>query len=230
MSIYKYTTATKEIMKELYEEKGLSILQIAADIDMPLQTVRNYLNRYDIKLRPPKKGFLSHPHLRQGVLRKSITPFTITEEELRGFYIINNHCVQEIAEITGISVGRIRVAMLKWDIPVRDNREARNNSFIKGRSGKGGRHYNNGYVLIRKPDHPRANKDGYIPEHRLVAETNIGRDLLSTEEVHHLNGIKDDNRPENLTVVLPKDHEKHTFLKRLQARIIELENVISNRR
>jgi hypothetical protein len=55
-----------------------------------------------------------------------------------------------------------------------------------------------GYVGIKKIGHPLANNNGYVPEHRLVMEQKIGRPLLPNETVHHKNGIKDDNREDNL--------------------------------
>lgn len=55
-----------------------------------------------------------------------------------------------------------------------------------------------GYVLVLCPGHPYANFHGYVREHRLVIEQIIGRYLQPGEVVHHRNGIKDDNRPENL--------------------------------
>lgn len=65
---------------------------------------------------------------------------------------------------------------------------------------KGGRIIRRGYVYI-KTDHPDANAQGYIAEHRLVAEKKIGRRLKRDEHVHHINQIKDDNRPENIEVM-----------------------------
>ena len=54
-----------------------------------------------------------------------------------------------------------------------------------------------GYVFIRYiSGNGRAGKYKY--EHRLVMEQMIGRELLGIENVHHKNGIRSDNRPENL--------------------------------
>ena len=66
---------------------------------------------------------------------------------------------------------------------------------------KGGYKRKDGYIMILDHQHPRANKHGYILEHRLIMEKTLGRHLESTEAVHHINGIKDDNRPENLSVM-----------------------------
>jgi len=55
-----------------------------------------------------------------------------------------------------------------------------------------------GYVLIHKPGHPSAMSNNYIREHRYVMEEHLGRQLKSTERVHHKNGLRDDNRIENL--------------------------------
>ena len=63
-----------------------------------------------------------------------------------------------------------------------------------------------GYVLIKNPEHPRADVRGYVYEHVLVAEKALGRPLRRGELVHHINGENGDNQPENLEVLPSRFH------------------------
>jgi len=59
--------------------------------------------------------------------------------------------------------------------------------------------------------------------HRIVMERHFRRKLHKREFVHHLNGIRNDNRIENLVLTSPEKHEYGTLVKILQKRIRELE-------
>lgn len=64
---------------------------------------------------------------------------------------------------------------------------------------KGGKTWHKkGYLMAWAPGHPRASNGKYVFEHVLVMEEMLGRYLLPGENVHHRNGVRDDNRPENL--------------------------------
>jgi transcriptional regulator with XRE-family HTH domain len=67
-------------------------------------------------------------------------------------------------------------------------------------SWKGGRYIDggSGYIKTKSPNHPKADGSSYVLEHRLVMEEHLGRYLLPNERVHHKNGIRKDNRIENL--------------------------------
>lgn len=97
--------------------------------------------------------------------------------------------------------GRPRYVIGKGVYAVGHKPSQRGRAGLRGEASptwKGGRFIDrNGYVSVITPlEHPR--RGLRIAEHRLIMERKLERYLEKGESVHHLNGIRDDNRPENL--------------------------------
>jgi hypothetical protein len=74
------------------------------------------------------------------------------------------------------------------------------------------------YTNVGRGHHLAYAGGGYVPTHRLIAEQMLGRRLKEGEVVHHKNGKRDDNRPENLEVFKSTAHHRVKHRKRKDLR------------
>ncbi len=102
---------------------------------------------------------------------------------------------------------------------------------------RGGRHISSGgyfWIRLHPSDlfYPMVPKSGYVLEHRLVIAKSLGRCLKPWEIVHHKNGVKTDNRRENLQLTTIRHHQQITQMENriafLEKRVtlLEAENII----
>ena len=91
----------------------------------------------------------------------------------------------------------------------------RKNNITKGKLKRknGVRKQSAGYVEIYSPNHPNKHKNNGVLEHRLVMENHLERYLHLEERVHHINGIKNDNRIDNL-MLFPSEKAHQHFHRR----------------
>lgn len=162
------------------------------------------------------------------------------KEWLRQKYIDERLSITQVADLVGTTRGNVRSHLKCAGIPVRSYKEGITARFPQGRLGErannwrgGRRKLPRGYISVYAPDHPCCSQVGYVMEHRVVMEKSIGRLLTRDEVIHHKNGVKDDNRLENLELLRGRgEHSRQHFndvklVHELQNRIAELEAEIA---
>lgn len=137
----------------------------------------------------------------------------INKELLTKFYVQDKLSIDQVAQIMAVSAPTIHRNLKSLGI-VRSPSEARRLL----------RPPRTVFYLERKmPNHPRANKRGYVKEHVLAWEQAHGQLLPEGWVIHHLNGLKNDNRPENLVGMPNGNHCSGLVNEALRKRILELE-------
>lgn len=205
-------------VSELYLNQKLSTFEIAKLKGVCPQTVLDALKRVGIPRRQGAESF-----------RRKRNPEKWSN--LEDLYINQKMSVWQIAKLKHSIPRTVRKYLILKNIPVRSYEEAFElKAQLRGKSK--GAYSNLGYTFVRNPTHPRA-VGGYVREHILIWEQVHGKQLPKGWIIHHLNGIRSDNRPENL-IALPNRKHIHILeakaqrIRELEAKVRLLERVMDS--
>lgn len=136
------------------------------------------------------------------------------DEKLIELYEKEKKSCKEICRLYGLSENsstNIGIKLKKLGVTIRKDAGENHHNWKGGIITKG-----DGYIGIWKPEHPRADMQGYVYEHTLIMEQKLKREILKEEEIHHINLNKKDNDINNLCLCSHKEHIKiHRSIEKL---------------
>jgi hypothetical protein len=138
-------------------------------------------------------------------------------------YCTEKLSIPKIAKILNFSKTAIRNSLIRYKIKIKTISQSKKGN-LHNRWNPNKSKDSSGYVRIRNP---KTNER--VLEHRFIMEQKLGRKLKSSEVVHHINGIRDDNSPKNLCVLLKIKHKPYTLIYILQKKIRQLERKLNEK-
>jgi len=227
-----------DLLRKLYWDEELNLKEIGVQVGCCAEIVNKWMKRYGIPRRTTKECALIAVKRGRYDKLKTTATLRLNEDQIRTMYLDEKLSIPQIAKIFDSTTGSLYHFMLQRCIPTRTWKQAAAlRSGEKSPNWKGGRYKRpSGYIEISASnltEHERAlfkpmidARNRYaIDEHRLVMARKLNRSLRKEEVVHHFNGVKDDNRFENL--LLLSDGKHRYYIPVLQKRIRELEKRIS---
>lgn len=181
-------------LRKQYVEKEKRMSEISEEFGLGINTIRRWLDRFDIPRR-------EHPNEKYENKRYR------DKEWLKQQHIHERRTMADIAEECGVTYATISRWLDRHGIEKKDYQHNKNTCDfnLSGKSHTEG--YPNWTATGSKAD------VGYLTVHRLVAIADGAdpHDVFERNEyqVHHRNGFKCDNRPQNLEVVDSRTHGRH---------------------
>jgi len=191
---YDYQNADN--LRELYHEQVKNLSEVADVTGCSASTVSDWMERHEIPRR--KSG----PSGNSG-RNQPENPIDHTDPDvLRDLYLDQKLSLKEIAARSTVTHQTVRHHLIKNDI----NRRTRQEGLKETMSDKPAYYMqaSNGYRTWKDQQSGR-----YMSVHRLLAIAEHGFDTVDGNIVHHKNGVRWDNRPENIEVMTPSEHAKH---------------------
>ncbi len=180
----------KSWLIQQYIDNRLSIQDIARRFNLTTMSVWRSLKDFSVPIRSRGWKAVGKPNINR-------TEHLYDDGWLYREYVEHKRTALDIATELGIKEDSVRRALLTLDIGKTNRRKRRGGAHNRW---NGGVKKSGAYTSIFFPDHPRATKKGYVLEHRLAVEKELGRYLADEEVVHHVNGNPRDNRIRNLIV------------------------------
>lgn len=187
-------------------QKGLSLQAVGEHFGVSFKAVRSRLLEAGIVLRSRTVPRLKRPSV----------------DQLQRWYVEGRLSTRDIEKITGVSTPTIRMWLREASIAIRSIAEAKKGQKPAPHTVHASVTARRKHVLPGRPDVGyQVNADGYVllwdqgtqsyrKEHRLVLAQKISRPLLPKEDVHHINGDRQDNQPENLDLMPSRsEHQRH---------------------
>ena len=174
----------KETLERLYWEEEMTLGGVAERLGCGKMTIQRWMKKLDIPRRehgqqPPKPWH--------------------DKDTLQQLYQEEKMSLREVGDELGCNSDTIRRWLGNYDIEIRDRLE-----FMK--TGPCAHYWSDGYEVLQNV------YDGESYEtrvHRLIAVAEYGFEAVSGKVVHHKNGVRWDNRPENLEVMTTEEHSRY---------------------
>lgn len=201
-----------EEIRKLHWEDGLTVREVGERLNVSYGVIRYAMRKFSI----PGRSNRENGKLRRERSRKKNEALL---EEIKRLYWQEGLSLRAIEKRLGLG-GKCRIAhwMESAGIPRRSRQE------IAEKERYARRRTSTGYILVYAPDHPHAQRDGHVFEHIIIWEQTHNRQLTQGWIVHHVNGIKDDNRPDNLMALQKGRHYKIIPEMAKKIRALEIEN------